>query len=187
MDKDKIIEQYHATDVVVSDDFIGWLRSDHAGETGAVWIYKGASLAFWSENIRKMASEHGETEKQHLVVMNHLLPDKEKSRLILLCKIMGFSLGFISSIFGFRTFCFTINVVETFVEKHYGEQVRYLEKKGEDFGLLPVLRSCCEEEVAHKKDAANNYPETKENIFMLVWGSIFESFSNIAVSVAKKI
>ena len=55
MNKDKIIEQYHATDVVVSDDFIGWLRSDHAGETGAVWIYKGASLAFWSENIRKMA------------------------------------------------------------------------------------------------------------------------------------
>ena len=82
MDKNKIIEQYNATDVIVGNDFIGWLRSDHAGETGAVWIYKGASLAFWSENIRKMAFEHGETEKQHLVVMNHLLPDKEKSRLI---------------------------------------------------------------------------------------------------------
>ena len=78
MNKDKIIEQYHATDVIVGDDFIGWLRSDHAGETGAVWIYKGASLAFWSENIRKMALEHGETEKQHLVVMNHLLPSEEK-------------------------------------------------------------------------------------------------------------
>ena len=47
MNKDKIIEQYHATDVIVGDDFVGWLRSDHAGETGAVWIYKGASLAFW--------------------------------------------------------------------------------------------------------------------------------------------
>ena len=187
MNKDKIIEQYHATDVVVSDDFIGWLRSDHAGETGAVWIYKGASLAFWSENIRKMALEHGETEKQHLVVMNHLLPDKEKSRLIFLWKIMGFSLGFISSIFGFRTFCFTINVVETFVEKHYGEQVEYLEENKENLALSNVLRVCCEEEVAHKKDAANNYSETKENIFMLVWGSIVESFSNIAVSVAKKI
>ena len=37
MDKDKIIEQYNATDVVVSNDFIGGC-SDHAGETGAVWI-----------------------------------------------------------------------------------------------------------------------------------------------------
>ena len=187
MNKDEIIEQYNATEVVINDDFIGWLRSDHAGETGAVWIYKGASLAFWSVNIRKMASEHGETEKQHLIVMNHLLPSEKQSKLIFLWKIMGFCLGFFSSMFGFRTFCFTINVVETFVEKHYGEQVRYLEEKGEDFGLLPVLKLCCEEEVAHKKDAANNYSGTKENIFMLVWGSIVESFSNIAVSVAKKI
>ena len=187
MNKDKIIEQYHATDVIVGDDFVGWLRSDHAGETGAVWIYKGASFAFWSENIRKMAAEHGETEKQHLVVMNYLLPRKERSRLIFLWKVMGFSLGFISSIFGFRTFCFTINVVETFVEKHYGEQVKYLEEKGEEFGLLAVLRLCCEEEVAHKKDAANKFSNMKGNGIMLFWGWIVERFSSIAVLVAKKI
>ena len=96
---------------------------------GLFGFTKGASLAFWSEKIRKMAFEHGETEKQHLVVMNHLLPDKEKSRLIFLWKIMGFSLGFISSLFGFKAFCFTINIVETFVEKHYGEQIEYLEEK----------------------------------------------------------
>ncbi len=187
MNKNKIIEHYHATDVIVSDDFLGWLRSDHAGETGAVWIYKGASLAFWSENIRKMAVEHGETEKQHLVVMNHLLPREERSRLIFIWKLMGFSLGFISSIFGFRTFCFTINVVETFVEKHYGEQIRYLEEKGERFGLLAVLRLCCEEEVTHKKDAANKFSNIKGNRIMVFWGWIVENFSNIAVLVAKKI
>ena len=77
MNSVKIIEKYHATDVVITDDFVEWIRSDHAGETGAVWIYKGARLAFWSENIRKMAFEHGETEKQHLVVMEYLLPSKE--------------------------------------------------------------------------------------------------------------
>ncbi|MDA9719207.1 demethoxyubiquinone hydroxylase family protein [Betaproteobacteria bacterium] len=187
MDKDKIIEQYNANDVTVNDDFIGWLRSDHAGETGAVWIYKGASLAFWSDSIRKMALEHGETEKQHLVVMNHLLPSKEKSRLIFLWKIMGFSLGFISSIFGFRTFCFTINVVETFVEKHYGEQLKYLEERGEDFGLSAVLRLCCEEEVVHKKDAADKCSNIMGNRFMSFWGWIVENSSNLAVLVAKKI
>ena len=110
MDKDKIIEQYNATDVVVSNDFIGWLRSDHAGETGAVWIYKGASLAFWSKNIRKMALEHGETEKQHLVVMNHLLPDKEKSRLIFLWSI--FSITF-SLMISPRSFKFITNPVSS--------------------------------------------------------------------------
>ena len=46
MNSDKIIEKYHATDVVVGDDFVEWIRSDHAGETGAVWIYKGSQSCF---------------------------------------------------------------------------------------------------------------------------------------------
>ena len=45
----EIIEKYNATGVVITDDLVEWIRSDHAGETGAVWIYKGASLAFWSK------------------------------------------------------------------------------------------------------------------------------------------
>ena len=127
MNKDEIIEKYNATDVVITD-FIEWIRSDHAGETGGCLDLQRARLAFWSEKIRKMAFEHGETEKQHLVVMDYLLPISERSKLIFLWKIMGFSLGFISSLFGFKAFCHTINIVETFVEKHYGEQIRYLEK-----------------------------------------------------------
>ena len=104
MNSVEIIEKYNATDVVITPDLVEWIRSDHAGEMGAVWIYKGASLAFWSEKIRSMAFEHGETEKQHLVVMDYLLPISKRSKLIFLWKIMGFGLGFISSLFGFKRF-----------------------------------------------------------------------------------
>ena len=45
MDKNKIIEQYNATDVIVSNDFIEWLRRI-AGETGAVWITRALALLF---------------------------------------------------------------------------------------------------------------------------------------------
>ena len=55
MNTNEIIEKYNATGVVITNDFVEWIRSDHAGETGAVWIYKGASLAFWSQKIRCMA------------------------------------------------------------------------------------------------------------------------------------
>ena len=81
MNPGEIIEKYNAAGVVINDDFVEWVRSDHAGETGAVWIYKGASLAFWSQKIRSMALEHGETEKQHLMVMDYLLPITKRSKL----------------------------------------------------------------------------------------------------------
>ena len=44
MNSVEIIEKYNATDVVITDDFVEWIRSDHAGEMGAVWIYKGLVL-----------------------------------------------------------------------------------------------------------------------------------------------
>jgi len=182
-----IIEKYKATGVVITDDFVEWIRSDHAGETGAVWIYKGARLAFWSEKIRSMAIEHGETEKQHLVVMDYLLPISERSKLISLWKIMGFGLGFISSLFGFKAFCHTIAIVETFVEKHYGEQIKYLENSGNCLGLLIVLRKCCEEEVAHKDEAAQRVSNSRDHVLIFIWRLVVESFSSIAVLVARKL
>ena len=187
MDTRKIIEEYNATNVVVTDDFVEWIRSDHAGETGAVWIYKGACLAFWSQKIRSMAFEHGKTEKQHLVVMDYLLPISKRSKLLFLWKIMGFGLGFISSLFGFKAFCHTINIVETFVERHYGEQIRHLEKNVKCGSLLIVLRKCCEEEVAHKEEAAERLPNSRVPRLLFFWGLVVESFSNIAVLIAKKI
>ena len=187
MNSVEIIDKYNATGVVITDDFVEWIRSDHAGEMGAVWIYKGARLAFWSEKIRSMAFEHGETEKQHLVVMDYLLPISERSKLIFLWKIMGFGLGFISSLFGFKAFCHTINIVETFVEKHYGEQIRHLERSGKGLGLLIVLRKCCEEEVAHKEESAERVANSGEPRLLFIWRLIVESFSNVAVSVAKKL
>ncbi len=187
MNTNEIIEKYNATGVVITNDFVEWIRSDHAGETGAVWIYKGASLAFWSQKIRCMAYEHGETEKQHLVVMDYLLPISKRSKLLFLWKTMGFGLGLTSSLFGFKAFCHTINIVETFVEKHYGEQVRYLEKNRKCMDLLIVLKKCCEEEVAHKEEAAEILSNRGETPVLFFWRLVVESFSNIAVLVAKKL
>ena len=41
MDKNKIIETYNATDVIVTDDLLEWIRSDHAGETGGCLDLQG--------------------------------------------------------------------------------------------------------------------------------------------------
>ncbi|MEO0444238.1 MAG: demethoxyubiquinone hydroxylase family protein [Pseudomonadota bacterium] len=123
MQKQNILKQYGAQDLAVPQEFMPWMRSNHAGETGAVWIYKGAACAFWSKTIREMAKQHGKVEQQHLIVMASLVPKNQRSRLLLLWRIMGFGLGFVPSLFGYSAFCITIKAVETFVEQHYKQQI----------------------------------------------------------------
>ena len=177
----------NSNNIILPKELIPYFRSNHAGETGAVYIYKAIIKFSKNKDILRFSKLHLSTETKHLNLLERIIPKKDFSKLIGLWKFFGYLTGFIPSILGRNFIYTTIFYVETFVEKHYGEQVEYLEEKKENLALANVLRVCCEEEVAHKKDAANNYSETKENIFMLVWGSIVESFSNIAVSVAKKI
>ena len=136
---ENILKKYNAIGINIPKFMIKWMRSNHAGETGAVWIYKGASCIFWNKKISKMSKEHILTETNHLIVMENLLTSNEKSKLLFLWRIMGFVLGFLSAMFGYKFFCITVDAVETFVEKHYNEQIEYLlnnnsEKWFEDYG-----------------------------------------------------
>ncbi|MEM7610905.1 MAG: demethoxyubiquinone hydroxylase family protein [Pseudomonadota bacterium] len=57
------------------------LRSDHAGETGAVWIYRGLLAASRNPELRAFAEEHFEAERQHLAFFESWLPARFKTRL----------------------------------------------------------------------------------------------------------
>ena len=56
-------------------------RTNHAGEMGAVFIYKG--ILFWSKHhdIVKFSREHLSTELNHLKKIEQIIPNKEKSKL----------------------------------------------------------------------------------------------------------
>jgi ubiquinone biosynthesis monooxygenase Coq7 len=133
-----------------------------------------------------MSREHYQAEKNHLIIMNHLLKNQNKSKLLLIWRVLGFSLGFFSAVFGYRFFCVTIQAVETFVEKHYQEQIEYLYTHSISYDLLKVLEICCEEEVEHQNDAEfkkgkiNNYIEN-------FWSRVVGSGSSLAVSISKLI
>ena len=95
------------------------LRSDHAGEVGAVWIYRGI-LATSNDNlIRDFAQKHLETEQSHLREIEKLLPPNQQSRLLLFWKAAGFFTGLIPTLFSTDSTLYTIESVETFVDKHY--------------------------------------------------------------------
>ena len=187
MNSQTVLLDYSADDLVVPKLLIPWMRSNHAGETGAVWIYKAASFAFWSPSIRKMAIEHLETEKRHLLVMTHLLPANQKSKLLIVWRIMGFSLGLFAASFGYAFFCLTISAVEKFVEYHYNEQIDHLIKTQQSPRLLALLQRCCAEESQHKLDADTYLKSLSENVWTRAWLGIVSVSSYIAVQMAKKI
>ena len=181
-----IINKYNAANINVPDFMLNWMRSNHAGETGAVWIYTGAKCIFWNKDIQNMTKNHYQTEKHHLIVMSHILPKNYHSKLLILWRILGFSLGFLSALLGYRFFCVTIQSVETFVEEHYQEQIEFLYKNSTSFKLLRVLEKCCDEEEEHQIDAKLQKGNNKNNSFERFWSNLIGSGSSFAVNISKQ-
>lgn len=187
MNHDAIIDDYAARDIHIKPEMAAWMRSNHAGETGAVWIYRGARCAFWNERIISMADEHGSNEQRHLVVMEHLLPAAQRSHLLPIWRVSGFMLGLLPAVFGYRAFCITIEAVETFVEQHYQEQIHYLQEHDIEPELCAVLQRCCDEEVEHQHDAANKHGLKQRSRLQQAWRQIVGTGSELAVRMAKAI
>jgi ubiquinone biosynthesis monooxygenase Coq7 len=133
------------------------LRSDHAGETGAVFIYRGISaVAGWrgDAELLAFAQEHGHTEAEHLRLVQDWLPAARRSRLLGPWRLAGWLTGALPALAGRRAVYATIAAVETFVDRHYQQQIDHLRAHGGPEGLLPLLLRCQADECAHRDQAA---------------------------------
>ena len=95
------------------------LRSDHAGETGAVYIYRGILAVTRAPEVRAFARHHLATEQRHLEMMTQLLPREQHSRLLPLWRVAGWLTGMLPALFGPLAVYRTIDAVESFVDRHY--------------------------------------------------------------------
>ena len=165
------------------------LRSDHAGETGAVYIYKGiiavAKLRKDQELI-SFAKHHGATEAEHLKSIESILESKYRSRLLGPWRLAGWITGAIPALFGRKAVYATIDAVETFVEQHYQQQINYLEKQGGHELLLELLIRCQADEIAHKNEARSKASNTFPMILRL-WCFLVSGGSAGAVLLARQI
>ena len=57
-----------------------FLRSDHAGEVGAVYIYKGILSIAKDPALVEFSKRHLETEKEHLRKIEEVLPTSKRSK-----------------------------------------------------------------------------------------------------------
>lgn len=125
------------------------MSSNMAGETGAVWIYKGALAACkirgsMDAKVSEFALRHIQAEQQHLDVIEAALDlqhpaegqepsvagvSRKYTCLLPIWRLAGWSLGFLPTLLGRGPWLYhTVEAVETFVEGHYGSQIEYVKK-----------------------------------------------------------
>lgn len=165
---------------------VGDLRSDHAGETGAVAIYRGILAGSRDPAVRAFAVAHMATEMQHLSLMDDLLPGRQRSVLLPIWRVAGWLTGFLPTLAGSDAVYATIDAVETFVDHHYEEQIQKLSEHGPGGTLRALLISCQADEV-HHRDEARDMGEAGRGVLLRAWGWTVGFASASAVSAARRI
>ena len=144
------------------------LRSDHAGETGAVGIYRGIIAVSRCPTVGAFARRHLETESRHLDAMCELVPPRQRSKLLPFWYLAGFTTGALPALIGNRAVFGTVEAVETFVDKHYAQQIERLESDPDWQGVRETLVNCHQDELAHRDEAHHLGPK-EYGLFLRLW------------------
>jgi len=168
----------------------GDLRTDHAGETGAVWIYKGILSVSKDRRVRAFAQSHLQTELKHLHDIEGILEPRLRSRLLPLWRFAGFITGALPSLFGANAVFRTIEAVETFVDTHYSEQILRLspvEDLDKNLAIVrAILLDCRADEIAHRDEARFSARGSASKIIRF-WCTLVSQGSQIAVACARQV
>ncbi|MCC5994758.1 MAG: demethoxyubiquinone hydroxylase family protein [Oceanicaulis sp.] len=166
------------------------LRVDHAGEYGAVRIYKGQRAVFGSNRatarIARQLCEMEADEQHHLDAFDGDIR-AGLARPTLLAPVWnaaGFALGAITALMGERAAHACTEAVETVIEGHYNQQIDQLHAMGET-ELEERVTRFRDEEVAHK-DLAVEEGARQAPGYPLLSGAI-KAGCHAAIAVSKRV
>ncbi len=131
------------------------LRVNHAGECGAVNIYRAQWLlaVVLRARHRPMLEEFLQHEKNHRALFAQALKlrGQRRCRLHWLCALGGFALGFVTALGGRRGVMTCTAAVEGVVLKHLHAQLQWL--RVNDPGCAAVVQHIVADETAHHAQA----------------------------------
>lgn len=133
------------------------LRVDHAGEYGAVQIYKGQLAVFRAlahkRETAALIEEMEAGEKAHLETFDRLLAERgvRPTALAPLWNAAGYALGAATALMGEKAAMACTSAVEEVIEQHYGAQAEELEAV--DPALAETVAAFREDELGHKHTA----------------------------------
>jgi 3-demethoxyubiquinol 3-hydroxylase len=133
------------------------IRVDHAGEYGAVQIYRGQRAVFerieGKAHAARLIAEMEEGEQEHLKTFDRMIAERGVRPTVMapLWRVAGFGLGAVTALMGERAAHACTEAVEDVIEEHYGRQSQAL--RGVDSELKHVVDKFREDEIAHKETA----------------------------------
>ena len=172
---------------ILPDDVFADLRTDHAGEVGAVCIYQGVLKFARDPVLRAFAEHHLTTEQKHLRLISGWLPPAHYSRLLPLWRLAGFLTGALPALFGPKAVYATIEAVETFVNHHYEEQILAMASQPHLNDLRQTLLDCQADEVAHRDEASAALSHSQSGWVLRSWCAMVGAGSKAAVSLIRHI
>lgn len=175
-------------DAALSPTLWAELRSDHAGETGAVAIYRGILATARDPDVLTFAERHLATEQEHLRRIDAWLPEARRSRLLPAWRAAGWLTGALPGLVGRDAVYRTIAAVETFVDHHYAAQIRMIDAMPPDdrrAALRALLAECQADEIEHR-DEASSLARDRPGTIGRAWAAMVGRGSAAAVSLARR-
>lgn len=166
------------------------LRVDHAGEYGAVQIYRGQRAVFerlpHKLRLSLLLKDMEEGEQKHLSTFDRLLAERGVRPTLFapLWNAAGFALGAGTALLGERAAMACTSAVESVIEKHYQEQVDELEGQGED-ALRATFAEFREDEIEHHDTAIEEGAERAVGYRLL--RAVITAGCRAAIRVSEKI
>ena len=173
-----------------ADAIARMIRIDHAGEYGAVQIYRGQRAVFGrlpSKTRIARQLEHMEADEQsHLDAFDRYIAERgvRPTALSPVWRMAGFGLGVATALMGERAAHACTEAVESVIEGHYGEQVKELEAMGETELAADFARYQAEE-VAHKDLAVDEGAHDAPGYPLL--SALIKTGCRIAIRVTERI
>jgi 3-demethoxyubiquinol 3-hydroxylase len=182
-----------AEDASITPALWAELRSDQAGEAGAVAIYRAILTISRDADVRAFASRHLATEQEHLRLINTWLPHTSRSRLLPLWRLAGWVTGALPALAGRNAVYQTIAAVETFVDQHYADQLRMIDALPTDpmrTELRVLLAACRADEVEHRDEARKliqgGSGHALGGLAARTWAAVVGAGSAAGVSLARR-
>lgn len=169
------------------------LRVDHAGEYGAVRIYKGqlavlearAKMRAHEDETLKTVRHMEEQEQVHLATFNKLMNERgvRPTAMTPIWHVAGYALGAGTALLGEKAAMACTAAVEEVIEEHYQDQLDDLSAEEED--LKATITQFRLEEIEHK-DTAIDYGAEEAPGYKMLSGAI-KAGTRFAIRVSEKI
>lgn len=165
------------------------LRVDHAGEYGAVNIYRGQRAVFSAlpgkEKMATLIEEMEAGEQHHLETFDQLLIERNVRPTVLapIWNAAGFALGAATALAGDKAAMACTSAVEDVIEKHYGEQLEIIPQDEPE--LMQTIAKFREEEIEHHDTAIEHGAEQAPAYDLLK--SVIGLGCKLAIKVAAKV